>query len=234
MITLMSAIEHHPLTVTPDTCLSDVIALLNPGTHTCPFPSGTGSLGSSYSDRTDGSCVLVIENGQLVGVITLRDLVQIVAERSPLENLPVAEVMTQPVITLKQSELRDGFKMLNLFECHGISHLPIVNDDNQVVGVVTPESLHHAMPSMELLKRRRVADVMTPEIINITPTSSVLTVAQQIAEHGVNYVVICEQQENRSAEPITLSQSGDSRPFFFHLASLLNEILSNFRHWNSI
>ncbi|MEQ8541085.1 MAG: PAS domain S-box protein [Coleofasciculus sp. D1-CHI-01] len=225
----MSAIEHHPLTVTPDTCLSDVIALLNPGTHTCPFPSGTGSLGSSYSDRTDGSCVLVIENGQLVGVITLRDLVQIVAERSPLENLPVAEVMTQPVITLKQSELRDGFKMLNLFECHGISHLPIVNDDNQVVGVVTPESLHHAMPSMELLKRRRVADVMTPEIINITPTSSVLTVAQQIAEHGVNYVVICEQQENRSAEPITLSQSGDSRAFFVPLGIITERDIVQFQ-----
>ncbi|EDX74773.1 PAS fold family [Coleofasciculus chthonoplastes PCC 7420] len=225
----MSAIDYHPLTVTPDTCLIHVIALLNPGTHACPFPDGTGSFASTYSEGIDESCVLVIENGQLVGVITLRDLVQIVAERSPLENLPVAEVMTQPVITLKQSELRDGFKMLNLFECHGIRHLPIVNDDNQVVGVVTPESLHHAMPSMELLKRRRVADVMTPEIINITPTNSVLTVAQRIAEHGVNYVVICEQQENSHTEPSPLSKSVDSRPFFVPLGIITERDIIQFQ-----
>jgi len=229
MITLTSAIDRYPLTVTPDTCLSDVIALLNSGTHFCPFPHGTGFVDSSHGKGMGGNCVLVIENGQLVGVITLRDLVQIVAERSQLENIHVAEVMTQPVITLKQSELRDGFKMLNLFECHDIHHLPVVNDENQLVGVITPESMHHILPSTELLKSRRVAELITREVIDLSPTTSVLSVAQRMAEDRVNYVVIVEQQENSIYERIVSSNPVDSRPFLLPIGIITERDIVQFQ-----
>ncbi|MEQ9373370.1 MAG: PAS domain S-box protein [Coleofasciculus chthonoplastes F3-SA18-01] len=229
MITLTSAIERYPLTVTPDTCLSDVIALLNPETHACPFPDRTGLLGSSHGKGMGGNCVLVIQDEQLVGMITSRDLVQIVAAESTLENIHVAEVMTQQVITLKQSELRDGLKMLNLFECHDIRHLPVVNDENQLVGVITPESLHHLMPSTELLKSRRVAELLTREVIDVSPTTSVLTVAQRMAEDRVNYVVIAEQRENSIYERIVSSNPVDSRPFLFPIGIITKRDIVQFQ-----
>jgi len=229
MTTLTSAIDRCPLTVTPDTCLSDVIALLNPGTHSYPFPDGKGLCGSSHGDGMGGGCVLVTEGEQLVGVITERDLVQIVATESSLERLCVADVMTQNVITLKQSELRDGFKMLKLFECHDIRHLPIVNENNQLVGVVTPESLHHVLPSTELLQGRRVAEVMTREIINVSPTTSVLTVAQRIANYGINYVVIGEQQYPHHSERIVSSPSVKSRPLLFPIGIITERDIIQFQ-----
>ncbi|MEQ8757251.1 MAG: PAS domain S-box protein [Coleofasciculus sp. G1-WW12-02] len=229
MTTLTSAIDRYPLTVTPDTCLCDVIALLNQGTYSCPFPSGTGLLGSSHSDGTDGSCVLVIEGEELVGVITSQDLVQIIVSGSPLESLHVAEVMTRQVITLKQSELPDGWRILNLFEYHGIRHLPVVNDQHQLVGVVTPESLHHVLPCTDLLKRRRVADVITPEFIHVSPTNSVLTIAQRMAEYRVNYVVIAEQQENRISERIDSSDPADSKPFLFPIGIITEQDILQFQ-----
>ncbi|MEQ9552425.1 MAG: diguanylate cyclase [Coleofasciculus sp. G3-WIS-01] len=229
MTTLTSAIDRYPLTVTPDTCLCDVIALLNQGTHSCPFPSGTELLGSSHSDGTDGSCVLVIEGEQLVGVITSQDLVQIIVSGSPLESLHVAEVMTRQVITLKQSELSDGWRILNLFEYHGIRHLPVVNDEHQLVGVVTPESLHHVLPCTELLKRRRVPDVITPEFIHVSPTNSVLTIAQRMAEYRVNYVVIAEQQKNRISERIDSLNSADSKPFLFPIGIITEQDIVQFK-----
>ncbi|MEQ9671346.1 diguanylate cyclase [Coleofasciculus sp. G2-EDA-02] len=229
MTTLTSAIDRYPLTVTPDTCLCDVIALLNQSTHSCPFPSGTELLGSIHSDGTDGSCVLVIEGEELVGVITSQDLVQIIVSGSPLESLHVAEVMTRQVITLKQSELPDGWRILNLFEYHGIRHLPVVNDQHQLVGVVTPESLHHVLPCTELLKRRRVAEVITPEFIHVSPTNSVLTIAQRMAEYRVNYVVIAEQQENRLSEGIESSNPADSKPFLFPIGIITEQDIVQFQ-----
>ena len=94
---------------------------------------------------------------------------------------------------------------------------------------MTPESLYHVLPSMELLKRRRVADVMTPEIINVPPTNSVLTVAQRLAEYGVNYVVIGEQERNSITEPSTLSESVYPRPFFVPLGIITERDIVQFQ-----
>ena len=47
-------------------------------------------------------CVLVTEGSKLLGILTERDIVRLTAIELVFEEVTIAEVMTQPVVTLPQ------------------------------------------------------------------------------------------------------------------------------------
>jgi diguanylate cyclase (GGDEF)-like protein/PAS domain S-box-containing protein len=102
--------------------------------------------------------------------------------------------MTEPVIALTESEVQDVFTVLILLRQHRIRHLPILDDRGKLLGVVTPESIRQAMlQPANLLKMRRVEEVMTSDVIQAPATASVISLAQVMTEHRVSCVVIVEQ-----------------------------------------
>ncbi|KPQ38323.1 MAG: putative signal transduction protein [Phormidium sp. OSCR] len=63
------------------------------------------------------SClVVVVDSNQIVGIVTERDIVRLSAQDQPFAHLRVAEVMTQPVVTLKEPELTDIFNTLSFLQ----------------------------------------------------------------------------------------------------------------------
>jgi CBS domain-containing protein len=66
----------------------------------------------------------------------------------------------------------------------------IVNAEEQLVGIVSPESIRQVLRPTNLLKMRRVSEVMTTQVIHAPPTASVLSLAQMMAENQVSCVVI--------------------------------------------
>ncbi|HBB35767.1 MAG TPA: diguanylate cyclase [Cyanobacteria bacterium UBA8803] len=100
---------------------------------------------TSIWNQARASYVLVMEENQLVGLLTERDLIRLAACGMNLEQLRAADVMTRNAIALKQSDFQDIFTVLNLFERHRLRHLPILNDDGQLVGVITPDSICKAL-----------------------------------------------------------------------------------------
>jgi CBS domain-containing protein len=87
--------------------------------------------------------VLVMEAGRLLGIITERDLAyRVVAEgRGP--ETRVSEVMTRDVVTIRESAtLAEAARlMLGL----GIRHLPVVDEQGRVVGVLSLRDLAKAI-----------------------------------------------------------------------------------------
>ena len=106
--------------------------------------------------------------------------------------------MTSPVTTLSESKLEDVFAVLFLFRRYRIRHLPIVDDQDQLVGVVTPGSIRRVLRPANLLKMRRVADVMTSEVLHAPRETTVLSLAQQMAEHRVSCIVIVDTDSERT------------------------------------
>ncbi|MHC5598635.1 MAG: PAS domain S-box protein [Nostoc sp.] len=82
-----------------------------------------------------------MENSQLVGIITQRDLIKLTAQGKNLEEISVAQVMTRELITLKLRDFKDVFTALHLLRHHRICHLPIVGEQGELIGLVTPTSL---------------------------------------------------------------------------------------------
>ncbi|MBN3926896.1 PAS domain S-box protein [Nostoc sp. NMS4] len=145
---LQQTIIRHPLIVNSETMLPDVIALINETSgnyDTLPIPNtnywknSTKDIASNTSQSA--SCVLVMENSQLAGIITQRDLIKLTAQGKNLEEISVAQVMTRELVTLNLRDFKDVFSALHLLRQHRICHLPIVGDGGELIGLVTPTSL---------------------------------------------------------------------------------------------
>lgn len=88
--------------------------------------------------------------------------------------------------------LHNVFAALFLFRRHRIRHLAIVNNLEQLIGVVSLNSIRHILRPTNLLKIRRVAEVMTSQIIIGYPTTSVVKLTELMATHQISCVVIVQ------------------------------------------
>ncbi|GGL64630.1 CBS domain-containing protein [Halocalculus aciditolerans] len=90
-------------------------------------------------DNGIGSVVVVDGDGRLEGILTTTDFVRIVAERQPKDQTPVSEYMTTGVRTAKAGDsiTEAAETMLDV----GIHHLPVVDDENHVIGIITTTDL---------------------------------------------------------------------------------------------
>ena len=201
------AIDRHPLTVSPETSLPEVIALMS-GTSGSQYWSVDSVQDISHPDPRS-SCALVVKEQRPIGIFTERDIVRLTAQQLTLSESSIDEVMTQPVITLPLEGLSDIFAVLFLFRRYRIRHLPIVDDTGELVGVVSPERLRRVLRPANLLKMRRVADVMASEVVHAPPTHSVLNIAQAMSEHRVSCVVIAETQDEPDLLPVGIVTERD-------------------------
>lgn len=86
-----------------------------------------------------GSLVVTDEEGHLEGILTSTDFVRIVKNRDPKEDSTVAEHMTDEVVTVgAQDNVQDAADRFITYKIH---HLPVVDDDNQVIGILSTRDL---------------------------------------------------------------------------------------------
>ncbi|WP_199315473.1 PAS domain S-box protein [Aerosakkonema funiforme] len=192
---LKSAIVRHPLVVSPDTTVIDAIAQMSGARSFCQTTRTEDSQKNDLYVEARSSCVLVVENEQIIGILTERDVVRSIAQQQPLDRA-VCEVMAHPVITLRESDFKNLFLAINLLQQYKIRHLPIVDDRNRPVGLITHESLQQTSRPIDLLRLRQVAEVMTEKVISASADSSLLTIAQTMAEHRISCVIIVESISN--------------------------------------
>ena len=87
----------------------------------------------------DQDTVAVMDDGMLVGIITERDLVRAIADGVNPKEAAAALIMTVDPATVTADEDVSvvAVKMMRL----GIRHLPVVNDKDEPVGLVSARSL---------------------------------------------------------------------------------------------
>ncbi len=190
---LKQVIDRSPITVRPETLLVDAISIMSqaPGRH-CALPDANSSIHTNLQGQIHSGCVLVMDGLRLVGILTERDVVKLASAETGLSVLRVANAMTRQVITMTLSASATTLSALALFHQHRIRHLPVLDDQGQLVGIVTPNNIRQVLQPMNLLRLRRVAEVMTPDVIHASGTASVLEIARQMTEHRVSCVVIAE------------------------------------------
>lgn len=226
--TLEYAIDANLLIVAPDTPLTNVLALMSEARSCCNLPVAGSATESYILSEMRASCVLVAEGvagycrlpnqsiskSQILGIFTERDIVKLTAAGKDLKNFTVAEVMSAPAITLTKSESQGIFTALALFRQHRIRHLPIVDKQGQLLGIVTPETIRRALQPANLLTRlRSVKDVMNPQVIQALPSASVFELAKLMAEHQVSCVVIVEKKNTSYSIPVGIVTERDILQF---------------------
>ncbi len=136
---LHQIINYSPLTISPDSYIIDAINLMNqPQDHSIVV----NKLIQEVNDY-----VLVVEGKQLQGIFTIKDILRLITLNTNLSAVKIAEVMTNPVITLQESISASDHILtaVAILQQHCIQHLPIVDDQEELIGIVTEKDLLQAL-----------------------------------------------------------------------------------------
>ncbi len=94
------------------------------------------------------------------------------------------DVMTTRVITVKENQTKQ--QAARLLSQHRISGLPVVNNDNAVVGVVT----EYDVISKE---GQTVAEIMTRGVISVTPDTDLEEVSRILVHERIKRLLVLDQ-----------------------------------------
>ncbi len=98
--------------------------------------------------------------------------------------MKVEDVMTTDVITVKEQESKQ--QAARLLSQHRISGLPVVTDDNAVVGVVTEYDVIGK-------EGKTVADIMTRAVISVTPDTDLEEVSRILVHERIKRLIVLDQ-----------------------------------------
>ncbi|KAB7516059.1 CBS domain-containing protein [Halosegnis rubeus] len=90
-------------------------------------------------DSDVGSVLVVEDDNQLAGILTRTDFVHIVAGQKPKDQTPILAYMSDTPVTISaQASVADA---ADLMVESGVHHLPVVDDDAGLIGIVTTTDL---------------------------------------------------------------------------------------------
>ncbi|MGL4378658.1 MAG: CBS domain-containing protein, partial [Microcoleaceae cyanobacterium] len=177
-----NAIARDPLIVSPETPVIDAISAMN---------------------RDQSNYVLIMEKEKLLGIFTERDVVKLTDLEMSLGKIPISQVMTQKLITLPLDQVRDIFSLLSFLRSAKIRHLPILDEDQKVIGVITPESVRQLLKPADLLQMRRISEIMVKTVMTAPSNVTLFSITQLMKLHHKSCIVICQpptEQESRSEQ----------------------------------
>jgi len=98
--------------------------------------------------------------------------------------MDVNDVMTRNVITIKENQSRE--QAARLLARHRISGLPVVNNDGNIVGVVTEYDV--------IAKEgQSVGDIMTRGVISVTPDTELDTASHILVHERIRRLPVLDQ-----------------------------------------
>jgi acetoin utilization protein AcuB len=114
----------------------------------------------------------------------------------------VTECMKRDPVTVKTD---DSFRYaLKLIRKEGIRHLPVL-DGKRVVGIVTDRDLRQSGPSTAttleahelnyLLERLTISDIMSKNVITVTPETGLLEAARLLLAHKIGCLPVVDHEQ---------------------------------------
>lgn len=121
-----SVIDFSPITVAPDTQLLDAITLMN-------------------QHQPQASYLVVVENLQILGWLTERDVVRLLSLGIDFNTTQVSEAMASSEIALNYPDDYNITSVLSMLREHQLPLLPVLNEQGQLIGCITFESICQAL-----------------------------------------------------------------------------------------
>jgi CBS domain-containing protein len=102
----------------------------------------TGSIASVVTkmDLHDVGAVVVVQSQKVVGIVTDRDVALALGLGNATPDSPVSQIMTTKVLTIWEDQ--GVFNATQYLMGHKVRRLPIINHDDELVGMVTLDDLY--------------------------------------------------------------------------------------------
>ncbi|AFY83594.1 PAS domain S-box protein [Oscillatoria acuminata] len=181
-------VEKNSLMIAPDTGVSEAVTLMS---------------------QQRVSCALVVDNHQLVGILTERDVVRMTAEAIDLNTVKVAAIMTPDPVRIVVSSALEIFSVLSTLRQHKIRHLPAIDESGNILGVITQNSIRKVLQPTDLLKFQKVYQVMSDRVIHLPQTAGLWEITQQMTQSQVSCIVIVEDTDEQETIPMGIITERD-------------------------
>ncbi|MGB2079172.1 MAG: DUF294 nucleotidyltransferase-like domain-containing protein [Vibrio sp.] len=128
---------------------------------TLPDTSSIQHVAEKMRHHMQVSCAFILDSKQqLVGMITDKDMTKrVVSARADIDD-PISSVMTKTIIHVQEDEL--VMQAVYLMMKHKIQHIPVLNNKQMVVGLITPQHLitNHSVQAIFLIDQIHRAQSM--------------------------------------------------------------------------
>ncbi len=115
----------------------DKVTKINARPFTSVSPDATVQEAMRKLGELDHACLLVEEKGALVGVFSDRDVLKKVAlEYGEVKDRPIREFMTADPVFVYETD--SSAAALTVMAVLGFRHVPVLNLDDQIVGLISP------------------------------------------------------------------------------------------------
>lgn len=110
-----------------------------------------------------------------------------------MDDIFVGSLMTSPVTTVPADTPAKAAAALMLDE--GISSVVVVDDDNQLEGILTSTDFVAIAAAEHSAAAFSVADHMTSDVVTTTVQASIESVADALIEHGIHHLPVVDETE---------------------------------------
>lgn len=128
-----------------------VARVMSTDLHTVSSDTLVEEAAQTLLDNDISSVLVVDDDGTLVGILTTTDFVDIVARSQPKAKTSVSRYMTTDLVTTTAQESIQA--VAETMVDHGFHHVPVVDDDGGVIGIVTTTDLASYLSDPDLIAR---------------------------------------------------------------------------------
>jgi CBS domain-containing protein len=139
--------------------------------------------------------VVVLREENVGGIFTITDFVRVFTSQEkrwsylPVNEILVKDVMTKnPIMIYQTKSVRLAAKTMTKYR---ISGLPAVDIEKRLKGIITKTNIVRAIPRTRSSKIR-VEELMTREVITLSPSHTLFRAASVMAKHSISHVVVTE------------------------------------------
>ena len=136
------------------------------------------------------SCVVVVEQGEPIGILTERDVIFASNWVLGQRELLVREVMNKPVLTVSQE--MQVLKAYEVFREHRIRHLVVLNDRLDMDAIFTQTDLVRALRGEAFVNFQDISGLMSSQVLHVSPDVSARYALSLMARRAVSCVVVVE------------------------------------------
>jgi CBS domain-containing protein len=149
-------------------------------------------------------CLPVVSTHGLVGIVTTTDVLRndletALGEPDAHRPPPLRAVMKPAVSVTPETGL---FNAAALMSAHGIRHLPVVDRENKVVGILSDRDLRAAVGDPRRFldsssaradtASRHVGDIMSKVVVTLDQDSPLNTAAEHLVNHGIGALPVVD------------------------------------------
>ncbi len=137
------------------------------------------------------SCVVVVENGKLAGILTQKDILRAVASKdNDYEQAKTADEMSRAVgVVLPTLSVLAAGKIM---ETKGIKRLAVL-EGKRLVGIVTQTDVTRGLTFLSPL--RSVADIMSTHVATVGIAATVAEAARIMFDNNISCIVVMNDDE---------------------------------------